>query len=163
MSSVLLPVILLAGLSEAAGRLLPVVSRRSSTSVRIVAGLLVAGAFIEATVIALWPVVASSLAHYLLPTDAPEARPIGWTADVAAPLVMAAILALPLLGPPLHLMLLCGVGATLAGPLADASGLSWGAAAGCLAVAGIALAATAGIVRRLVARAIAGSAPEPDP
>jgi hypothetical protein len=69
--------------------------------------------------------------------------------------VLAGILAFPWLGPALHLLLLAVVAATLAGPLADASGLSWVAAACCLAVAGIGLATAVDLFRRLVARVLA--------
>jgi hypothetical protein len=84
-----------------------------------------------------------------------------WTPGLVAPLLLAAVLAFPLLGPLLHLLLLVGVGASLAGPLATATGLEWGAAAGCVAVAGLGLAVAVDAVRRLVGRIIASGAPEP--
>ena len=50
-----------------------------------------------------------------------------------------------------------GVGAGLAGPLAAASGLGWWTAAGCIAVAGVGLSATVEVIRRLIARVVAGA------
>ena len=159
MSPVLL-LILLAGLSEAAGRLLPLVSRRPGMSRPVAAGLLLAGALAESAVIALWPVTASALAEHLRPAAEPDFGRITWTAELVAPLILTGILAFPMLGPPLHLLLLGGVSASLAGPLAAASGLGWSAAAACLAVTGVALAAVVESVRHLVADFIAANTPE---
>ncbi|MEV0285926.1 MULTISPECIES: hypothetical protein [unclassified Kribbella] len=155
--SAVLVLILVAGLSEAAGRVLPLVARRPSMSHFHVIGLLLTGALVEATVIALWPVTAAALAE--LATEG--AVELSWTAGLVAPLVLAAILAFPMLGPALHLLLLIGVGAGLTGHLADASGLSWGASALCVAVAGFGLALAVDLVRRLVAALIAIRMPEP--
>ena len=83
-----------------------------------------------------------------------------WTPSLVAPLVLAAVLAFPLLGPLLHLLLLVGVGAGLAGPLATATGLGWWGAAGCVAVAGVGLGVAVEAVRRLVVRISAAGAPE---
>ncbi|MDX3248104.1 hypothetical protein [Streptomyces sp. ME18-1-4] len=69
---------------------------------------------------------------------------------MVAPLVLAAVLAFPLLGPLLHLVLFLGVGAGLVGPLAAESGVGWWSAAGCVAGAGLGLAVET--VRRLVVR-----------
>ena len=153
--------LLIAGLSEAAGRVLPLVSRRPGMSRPLVVGLLLAGALIEAAVIALWPLTAWTLAEFVMPTAAPDAAELVWTTGLLAPLVLAAILAFPWLGPLLHLLLLVGVGASLAGPLAAAGGLGWGVAAGCVAVAGVGLAVAVEIVRRLVATILAIGVPEP--
>jgi hypothetical protein len=91
----------------------------------------------------------------------PATTGLAWTPALVAPLLLAAVLAFPLLGPFLHLLLVAGVGAGLAGPLAAASGLGWWTAAGCIAVSGIGLAATVEVVRRLIATIIAG-AQEPE-
>lgn len=94
---------------------------------------------------------------------APDAVPLpgttglAWTPALVAPLLLAAVLSFPLLGPFLHTLVVGGVGAGLAGPLAAASGLSWWTAAACIAVAGVGLAATVEVVRRLIARIIAGA------
>ena len=80
-----------------------------------------------------------------------------WTPSLVAPLLLAAILAFPLIGPFLHVLLVTGVGAGLAGELAAASGLGWWTAAGCIAVAGLGLAATVEGIRQLVARIVAGA------
>ncbi|MFG1817683.1 hypothetical protein ACGFIF_28265 [Kribbella sp. NPDC049174] len=153
--------LLIAGLSEAAGRVLPLVARRPGMSRPLVVGLLLAGALIEAAVIALWPLTAWNLAEFVMPTAAPDTAELVWTAGLIAPLVLAGILAFPWLGPLLHLLLLVGVGASLAGPLAAASGLGWGVAAACVAVAGVGLAVAVEIVRRLVATILAIGVPEP--
>ncbi|TCN35017.1 hypothetical protein EV644_11738 [Kribbella orskensis] len=152
--------LLFAGLSEAAGRVLPLVARRPGISRTLVVGLLLAGALIESAVIALWPLTASTLAG-LLPTAAPDASDLVWTPSLIAPLLLAGILAFPRLGPLLHLLLLVGVGAGLAGPLAAATGLGWGVAAGCVAVAGVGLAVSVELVRRLVATILTIRVPEP--
>ncbi|MFD8844633.1 hypothetical protein, partial [Streptomyces pseudogriseolus] len=76
----------------------------------------------------------------------------GWTAGQVAPMLLGAVIAFPLLGPALHLMLLTGVGAGLVGPVADASGVGGWAAAACVAAAGVGLAAAVEAVRRLVGR-----------
>jgi hypothetical protein len=143
--------LLIAGLSEAAGRVLPLVARRPGMSRPLVAGLLLAGGLIEAAVIALWPLTAWTLAELVMPTAAPDTAGLVWTTGLIAPLMLAAILAFPWLGPLLHLLLLIGVGAGLAGSLAAATELAWMVAAGCVAVAGIGLALAVDVVRRLVA------------
>lgn len=155
MSPTVVVLLLLAGLSEAAGRILPFLARRPATSRPIALGLLLTGALAEGTVFALWPLTASTIAEWTLP-----ARPLGvpargWTPSLVAPLLLAAVLAFPLLGPLLHLLLLVGVGARLAHALAEGGGLSWAAAAGCVAAAGIGLALIVGAVRRLVAAIVA--------
>ncbi|MEW2353567.1 hypothetical protein [Spirillospora sp. NPDC029432] len=160
MSPAVAVLLLAAGLSEAAGRILPLVSRRSGMSPHIMVGLLLIGSVVESAVIALWPVTAGALAE--LVASAPPAGPApSWTPGLIAPLLLAAVIAFPLLGPLLHLLLLVGVGAGLAGPLAAATGLGWWAAAGCVALAGFGLAAAVDAVRRLFAAALATGAREP--
>jgi hypothetical protein len=158
--SAVVVLVLVAGLSEAAGRVLPLVSRRPGMSRPVVAGLLVFGALIEAAVIALWPLTAWTLAELVHPAARSNTTGLEWTPALIAPLVLAAILAFPWLGPFLHLLLLAGVGANLAGALADASGLAWGIAAACVAVAGVGLALAVDLVRRLVATILASGARE---
>ncbi|XVQ09681.1 hypothetical protein ACQP1W_45375 [Spirillospora sp. CA-255316] len=151
--------LLFAGLSEAAGRILPLVARRPVASRAYVVGLLLLGAFVDAAVFALWPLTAWTLAELVMPTPPPGAGLV-WTPDLVAPLVLSAILAFPLLGPLLHLLLFVGVGAGLAGPLAAATGLGWGAAAGCVALAGVGLGVAVEAVRRLVTTISATGPPE---
>ncbi|MFB4315893.1 hypothetical protein [Actinomadura sp. 21ATH] len=160
MSPLVAVLLLAAGLSEAAGRILPLVSRRSGMSPHIMVGLLLIGAVVESAVIALWPVTAWALAGLVASAPPPGPAP-SWTPGLIAPLLLAAVLAFPLLGPLLHLLLLVGVGAGLAAPLAAAAGLGWWAAAGCLALAGFGLAAAVDAVRRLFAAVLATSAQEP--
>jgi hypothetical protein len=138
--------LLLAGLSESAGRVLPVVAGRPGVSRARAAGLMLGGAVVEGAVFALWPLSAWALAGLMLPTDVV----LVWTPGLVAPLLLAAVLAFPLLGPLLHLVLLAGVGAGLAEALAAGSG--WWLAAGCVAAAGAGLAGTVEAVRRLVVR-----------
>lgn len=163
MSTTVVLLLLLAGLSESAGRVLPLVARRPNPSPRLVAGMMVTGTIVEGTVMAFWPLAAWTVADLLQPIMAPDAAPLpttaglAWTPGLVAPLLLAAILAFPLLGPLFHVLLLVGVGAGLAGPLAAASGLGWWTASACIAIAGLGLAATVEMVRRLVARIIAGA------
>ncbi|MCF6102702.1 hypothetical protein [Mesorhizobium muleiense] len=163
MSTTVAVLLVLAGLSESAGRVLPLVARRPKLSPRLVAGLMVTGTVVEGTVIALWPLAAWTVADLVQPVVAPDAAPLPsttglvWTPAQVAPLLLAAVLAFPLLGPFLHMLLMAGVGAGLAGPLAAASGLGWWTAVGCIAVAGVGLAVTVEVVRRLIARIIAGA------
>jgi hypothetical protein len=163
MSMTVVVLLVLAGLSECAGRVLPLVARRPKLSLRLVAGLMVTGTVVEATVIALWPLAAWTVADLVQPVVAPDAAPLPdttglvWTPALIAPLLLAAVLAFPLVGPFLHILLVTGVGAGLAGPLAAASGFAWWTAAGCSAVAGVGLAATVEVARRLIVRIIAGA------
>jgi hypothetical protein len=163
MSTAVVVLLVLAGLSESAGQVLPLVARRPNLSPRLVAGLMVTGTVVEGTVIALWPLAAWTVADLVQPVVAPDAVPLpgtiglAWTPTLVAPLLLTAVLAFPLLGPFLHILLVAGVGAGLAGPLAAASGLGWWTAAGCITVAGVGLAATVEVVRRLIARIIAGA------
>lgn len=156
----LVVLLLLAGVSEAAGRILPVAVGRPGMSRTRVAGLLCAGGFVEAAVFALWPLTAWTLAELVL-SSTPEGDELVWTPDLVAPLVLAAVLAFPLLGPFLHLLLFVAVGAGLAGPLAEATDLGWWGAAGCVAVAGAGLGIAVEAVRRLVVRISAAEARGP--
>ncbi|MDT6983111.1 hypothetical protein ACFSUJ_01870 [Streptomyces lusitanus] len=151
MPPLVLALVLLAGLSEAAGRILPLVARRPEVSPPVVAGLLLTGTAVESAVVALWPLTAYTLAE-LLPGATASGTAPGWTAGQVAPMLLGAVIAFPLLGPALHLMLLTGVGAGLVGPVADATGVGGWAAAACVAAAGIGLAAAVEAVRRLVGR-----------
>jgi len=141
--------LLLAGLSEAVGRAVPVVASRSGLSRTRVVGLIVAGAVVEASVLALWPLTAWTVAALIQPSAPAEA--LVWTPGLVAPLLLAAVLAFPLLGPLLHLALFVGVGATLTTALAPVTGLGWWPAAGCVAVAGVGLGVAVEAVRRLAA------------
>lgn len=161
MSPTVVVLLLCAGLSEAAGRVLPLVARRSGASRTGVAVLMLAGALVEGAVFALWPITAWAVAQLVLPAAPPGPVAPAWTPGLIAPLLLAAVLAFPLLGPLLHLLLLVGVGAGLTGPLAAATGLGWAAAAGCLAVAGVGLALAVEAVRRLVGTIGATGAAEP--
>ncbi|MEV4352362.1 hypothetical protein AB0J83_48540 [Actinoplanes sp. NPDC049596] len=136
--------LLFAGLSEAFGRVLPVVARRSGASRTAAAGLLLFGAVVDATVFTLWPLTAWVLVS---PGDVGQL----WTPGLAVPLLLAAVLAFPLLGPLLHFLLLVGVGAGLAGALAAATATGWWTAAGAVAVTGAGLALAVEGVRRFVA------------
>jgi hypothetical protein len=163
MSTTIVVLLVLAGLSESAGRVLPLVARRPKLSLRLMAGLMVTGTVVEGTMIALWPLAAWTVADLVQPVVAPDAAPLtgttglAWTPALIAPLLLTAVLAFPLLGPFLHILLVAGVGAGLAGPLAAASGLGWWTAAGCIAVAAVGLAAAVEAIRRLIATIIAGA------
>jgi len=159
MSPVVVLLLLFAGLSEAAGRILPLVARRPGLSRTFVAGLLLTGSLVEGAVFALWPLTAWTLAE-LVQSPPPPGGGLVWTPGLVAPLVLAGILAFPLLGPLLHLLLFVGVGAGLAGLLAGATGLGWWAAAGCVAVSGVGLGVAVETVRRLVMRISATGTPE---
>ncbi|WBB68347.1 hypothetical protein [Micromonospora sp. WMMD812] len=161
MSPVVAVLLLFAGLSEAAGRLLPVVARLSGASRTRVVGLMLAGAVVEGAVFALWPLTAWTLAELALPTAPYGEAVLGWTPGLVAPLLLAAVLAFPLLGPLLHFVLLVGVGTGLAGALATSTGLGWWHAAGYVAVAGVALGVAVEGVRRLVVKLNTRRAPEP--
>lgn len=157
--STVIVLLLFAGLSEAAGRILPLVSRRPGMSRTLVAGLLVAAGLVEGAMFALWPLTAWTLAELVL-SSPPSGPELVWTPSLLAPLLLAAVLAFPLLGPLLHMLLFVGVGAGLAGPLAASTGLGWWGAAGCVAVAGAGLGVTVEAVRRLVVRVSATRPPE---
>jgi hypothetical protein len=65
-----------------------------------------------------------------------------------------------MLGPLLHLLLIVGVGAGLVTPLSEMTDLGWWAAAGCVAVAGVGLAAAVEVVRNLLVKISASGAQE---
>lgn len=159
MSPTVVVLLLFAGLSEAAGHILPLVARRPGMPRTLVAALLLPAGLVEGVVFALWPLTAWTMAELVLSSTSPGAGLV-WTPSVVAPLVLAAILAFPLLGPLLHLLLFVGVGAGLVGPLAAASGLGWWSAAGCVAVAGAGLGLAVETVRHLVVRISAPEAQE---
>ena len=150
MSPIVILLLVLAGLSEAVGRILPLIARRPSASRAPVVGLLATGTLVDGAVFALWPLAAGALAAFVAPASAAGAAGLTWTPGLLVPLVFCAVLAFPLLGPVLHLVLLVGVGAGLTGALALASGLDWWVAAGCVAAAGLALGLAVEGVRRLV-------------
>ena len=139
----------LAGLSETLGRIVPLVSRRHRASRATVVRLLIAGAVVQALVFAVWPLLAWTVAG-LVPLGAagPGSAP-GWTAGSVAPLLFCAVLAFPLLGPALHLVVLVLAGIALSDQLA-AAGTAWWAAAGCVAVAAGVLALLLVAIRRAV-------------
>ncbi|MEW2382646.1 hypothetical protein AB0873_11255 [Micromonospora sp. NPDC047707] len=153
--------LLFAGLSEAAGRLVPVVARLSGASRTRVVGMVLAGAVVDGAVFALWPLSAWTLAELMIPTSPSDEATLLWTPGLAAPLLLAAVLAFPLLGPLLHFVLMLGVGAGVAGALATVAGIGWWDAAGCVAVAGVGLGVAVEGVRRLVVRLTTTRAPEP--
>ncbi|MET9351827.1 hypothetical protein ABZY14_02250 [Streptomyces sp. NPDC006617] len=159
MSFAVAALLLLAGLSEAAGRIMPLLVRRPGVARRNVVGLMLTGALVEGAVFALWPLTALTLAEFLLSAP-PPGGDLVWTPGLVAPLTLAAVLAFPLLGPLLHLLLCVGVGAGLTGPLAEATGLGWWTAAGCVAAAGLALGLAVEGVRRLVVRISATATPQ---
>ncbi|UBU18276.1 hypothetical protein [Nonomuraea gerenzanensis] len=150
MSPFVAVVLLLAGLSESAGRLLPLIARRPGVSRSHAIRLLLTGAVVEGSVFALWPPAAWTLAELALSAPVTGVAALTWTPGLAAPLLLAAVLAFPLLGPLLHLLLLAGVGAGLVSPLAAATGLDWWPAAACVSIAGIGLGLAVEAVRRLV-------------
>jgi hypothetical protein len=151
MSHTVVVLLLLAGVSEAAGRILPLVARRPGMPRALVAAVLLPAGLVEGAVFALWPLTAWTLADLVQSPPSPGTGLV-WTPGVVAPLALAAVLAFPLLGPLLHLLLFVGVGTGLVGPLAAESGLGWWSAAGCVAVAGVGLGLTVETVRRLVVR-----------
>ena len=160
MSVLVVVLLLVAGLSEAVGRILPLIARRPSASRAPVVGLLATGTVVDGGVFALWPLTAGALAGLVVPASADDAAWLMWTPGLLVPLVFSAVLAFPLLGPVLHFLLLVGVGAGLAGSLAMAAGLDWWVAAGCVAVAGIALGLAVEGVRRVVIAFSIPRAPE---
>ncbi|TKK83939.1 hypothetical protein FDA94_31740 [Herbidospora galbida] len=150
MSPVVVVLLLLAGLSEAAGRILPMVARRPGGSRSHAVLLLLSGAVVEGTAFALWPLTAWTLAGLVRPAPMSDVSALTWTPGLLAPLLLAAVLAFPLLGPLLHLLLFVAAGVGLVAPLAATTGLGWWAAAACVAVAGAGLGAAIEAVRRLV-------------
>ncbi|MEU0945424.1 hypothetical protein ABZ379_21920 [Streptomyces canus] len=159
MSPAVVVLLLFAGLSEAAGRVLPLAARRPGMPRTLVAALLLPAGLVEGVVFALWPLTAWTVAESVLSSPSPGTGLV-WTPSTVAPLVLAAVLAFPLLGPLLHFLLFVGVGIGLVGPLTAASGLGWWSAAGCVAVAGTGLGLAVETVRRLVVRISAAEAQE---
>lgn len=158
MTTAVLLIVVLSGLSEAAGRVLPLVARRGQVSKPAIAGLLVTGTVVEAGVITLWPVVTWALAHLLPQLPGQGIERLSWTPASVAPLLLAGVLAFPLLGPVLHLMLLTGVGIGLTVSLSTATDAGFWLSAVCVIGAGVGLAATVETVRRAVSRAGLGAA-----
>ncbi|AVH54805.1 MULTISPECIES: hypothetical protein [Streptomyces] len=157
MPLIVVALLLLAGVSEAVGRILPLAVRRPGMSRTLVASFMLAGGLVEGAVFALWPLTAWTLAELVL-SSPPPGEELVWTPGLVAPLMLAAVLAFPLLGPFLHLLLFVGAGAGLVSPLAAATGLGWWGAAGCVAVAGAGLGVAVEAVRRLVVRISAAEA-----
>ncbi|GGT00349.1 hypothetical protein [Streptomyces chromofuscus] len=160
MSPAVITLLLLAGVSEAAGRIVPLAVRRPGVSRTLLIRLLIMGGVVEAVVFGLWPLTAWTLAGLLLSSPLPGYDPL-WTPGLVAPLVFAAVLAFPMLGPLLHVLLLVGVGLALTDPFAAATGVDRWTAAGCLALSGVGLAVAVEAVRRLVVRLSVPRAPEP--
>jgi hypothetical protein len=96
MSLVVVLLLLLAGLSEAVGRILPLIARRPGVSRTFVVGLLATGALVDSAVFALWPLGTWALAVLMLPALAQDGTGLMWTPGLLAPLVFAAILEFPL-------------------------------------------------------------------
>lgn len=159
MSPIVVALLMLAGLSEALGRVTPVAVRRPGLPRSRIVRLMLAGAVVEGAVFALWPLTAWTLAELLL-SSPPPGGGLEWTPGLLIPLALSAVLAFPLLGPLLHLLLFLGVGAGLTGPLSAETGLGWWPAAGCVAVAGVVLGVTVEGVRRSVVRISATCAVE---
>jgi hypothetical protein len=67
MSLVVVLLLLLAGLSEAVGRILPLIARRPGVSRTFVVGLLATGALVDSAVFPLWPLGTWALAVLMLP------------------------------------------------------------------------------------------------
>lgn len=149
--SVVAVLLLLAGLSEAVGRLLPVVSRRPGASKRFVVISLAAGALVEVAVFTSWPWVTELLAARLVGR---KDVTLEWTPRMVAPLLLTAILAFPLIGPFLHTLLVTCVGIGLAQVLHAESDVGWRPALTCVAVAGIGLTLAVTAIRWSVAWAI---------
>src|SRR5690606_18757946 len=86
--------LLIAGLSESAGRILPLISRRASTTRVLVPkpilfGLLITGGVIDSAIFLVWPAWASTLASRFASGSTPNPG-VSWTAALAAPLILCA-------------------------------------------------------------------------
>ncbi|HTN54783.1 MAG TPA: hypothetical protein VLZ82_01270 [Microbacterium sp.] len=154
--------LLIAGLSESAGRILPLISRRASLTRShvpkpIVFGLLLTGGVIDSVVFLVWPGWASALAFRFGAGPMPSPG-VSWTAELAAPLILCAIICLPLIGPALHALVLLGVALSLMVVLTRETGISWITAAASVAIAGIGLALSVTVLRWSVSRLVAGTA-----
>lgn len=148
-----------AGLSETVGRILPLIVRHHRASRALLIRLLITGTLVEALVFALWPTTAWFLAGAIVAGLPPGAAPT-WTAGGAVPLLLTGILAFPLLGPALHLVVLILAGAALADQLAAATELGGWPAIACVAGSGMLLAFLLAMVRRVVGAW--GASPEPE-
>jgi hypothetical protein len=163
MTSPIILLLLLAGLSEAAGRVVPLIARRPDCSRTLTAGVLLVDASVEASAIALWPLVTGAFVAHPMPTSLSSSLPssgLGWTPGLLAPLLLAGVLALPMLGPLLHFVLFVGVGVGLADALSAAGDVAWWSAAGCVATGGVTLACTVALLRRLGATILATAVPD---
>jgi len=147
MSAATAVVLVLAGLSETVGRILPLVARRHRATRATVIRLLVAGTVIQALLFGSWPLLAWTVAGLLDPGPAGPAP--AWTAGGLVPLLFCAVYAFPLLGPALHLLVLGLAGIALSEQLA-AAGPGWWPAVGCVAGAGGLLALVLAGIRRAV-------------
>ncbi len=141
--------LLLAGLSETAGRIVPLVVRRHHASRGSVIRLVLAGTVVEAMVFALWPLTGWVLAGLVVHRSPYGVAPV-WTTGSVAPLLLAGTLAFPLLGPALHVVVLAVAGTALTGDLAVAANLDRWPALACVACSGLFLAVLVGAVRRAV-------------
>lgn len=144
-----------AGLSETVGRIVPLLARRHRpASHATVLGLLLAGTVVQALLFTSWPVAATTLAGLLRGSAPAVAASVGgtvtWSAGAAAPLLFCAVLAFPLLGPALHVVVLTVAGLDLTGRVAAATGLAWWPAAACVAVSAVVLALLLEGIRRVV-------------
>ena len=139
--------LVLVGLSETVGRIVPLVVRRHRASRASVVRLVVAGTVVEALVFALWPLTAWTLAGLVL-DRVPHGGAPTWTVGSLAPLLLTGILAFPLLGPALHLFVLALAGMALAGDLAAETGLGWWSALAAVGVAALVLTGLLRAVRR---------------
>lgn len=152
--------LLLAGLSEAAGRVVPLIARRPDCPRTMTTGVLLVDALVEASAIALWPLATWAFVEQAMPTS-PSSSGLVWTPGLLAPLLLAGVLALPMLGPTLHFILFAAVGVGLASALSATSDVAWWPAAGCVATAGVSLACAVALLRRLGATILATAAPDP--
>jgi len=153
--------LLIAGLSESAGRILPLISRRASTTRVLVPkpilfGLLITGGVIDSAIFLVWPAWASTLASRFASGSTPNPG-VSWTAELAAPLILCAIIGLPLIGPALHALVLLGVSLSLINVLARDTAMPWATAAASVAVAGLGLALSVTLLRWSVSRLVAGT------
>lgn len=161
MSPAVVTLLLVAGLSESAGRILPLISRRASTTrghvpKPILFGLLITGGVIDSAVFLVWPAWASAVAARVASGSTPNPD-VSWTAELAAPLILCAIIGLPLIGPALHALVLLGVSLSLVNVLARDTAMPWAAAAASVTLAGMGLAVSVTLLRWSVSRLVAGT------
>jgi hypothetical protein len=134
-----------AGLSESVGRILPVIARGRWHSRQALVWLIAAGTIVDALFFAVWPVLAGFVLQGL--SGHPPSGP-AWTAGSVAVLLLAAVLAMPVVGPFLHLAVFVVAGSLLSTRLAPAVGF-WPCSLA-VALAGFAVAFAVGCVRTLV-------------